>query len=112
SIIATRATVHQALEALPDLYKVPVVLRDIEGHAYANIAERLDRPEGTIKAQIARGRAMVAAHLRDTGVTERSPGATTWVTCWAWAHLPPSIVPPMICWKIPWWSNCWPKTTA
>lgn len=70
SIIATRATVHEALEALPDLYKVPVVLRDIEGHAYAKIAERLDRPEGTIKAQIARGRAMVAAHLRDTGVTE------------------------------------------
>lgn len=68
SIIATRATVHEALDALPELYKVPVVLRDIEGHAYAVIAEQLDRPEGTVKAQIARGRAMVAAHLRDTGV--------------------------------------------
>ena len=70
SIIATRATVHQALETLPELYRQPVVLRDIEGHTYAEIAQRLDRPEGTVKAQIARGRAIVAAQLRDTGAVE------------------------------------------
>lgn len=64
SIIATRATVRDALDSLPELYRKPVILRDIEGEAYAAIAKRLDRAEGTVKAQISRGRAMVAAQLR------------------------------------------------
>lgn len=64
SVIATRATVQQALDALPDLYREPVVLRDLQGHSYTEIAERLDRPVGTVKAQINRGRALVAAGLR------------------------------------------------
>lgn len=65
SMIATRATVRKALDALPELYRMPVILRDVEGRTYAEIAEQLDRPEGTVKAQISRGRAMVAAQLRD-----------------------------------------------
>lgn len=65
SMIATRATVQQALETLDPLYRQPVVLRDIEGLPYAEIAARLDRPVGTVKAQISRGRAIVAALLRD-----------------------------------------------
>ncbi|WBL18806.1 RNA polymerase sigma factor [Citricoccus sp. NR2] len=64
SVIATRVTVQQALDALPDLYREPVVLRDLQGHSYTEIAERLDRPVGTVKAQINRGRALVAAGLR------------------------------------------------
>lgn len=64
SVIATRATVQQALDALPELYREPVVLRDLQGHSYTEIAERLDRPVGTVKAQINRGRALVAAGLR------------------------------------------------
>lgn len=34
---------------------------------YAAIAERLDRPVGTVKAQISRGRALVAAAIRGDG---------------------------------------------
>ena len=67
SMIATRATVQQALDALPDLYREPVVLRDLEGLSYNEIAEQLDRPVGTVKAQINRGRALVAAGLRGDG---------------------------------------------
>lgn len=70
SIIATRATVRDALETLPELYQAPVVLRDIEGHSYAEIADLLNRAQGTVKAQIARGRAMVAARLRNVGDAE------------------------------------------
>lgn len=64
SMIATRATVQQALNELPELYRAPVVLRDMDGQSYAEIARHLDRREGTIKAQISRGRAMVAARLQ------------------------------------------------
>lgn len=66
SIIATRATVRQILEELPELYRDALVLRDIEGHSYAEVAEKLQRPTGTVKAQINRGRALVAARLRET----------------------------------------------
>lgn len=72
SMIATRATVREVLQKLPELYRVPVVLRDVEGRPYAEIAERLDRPEGTVKAQINRGRAMVAAQLRPDPAAERA----------------------------------------
>ncbi|MGO0575299.1 RNA polymerase sigma factor [Ornithinimicrobium panacihumi] len=64
SMIATRATVQDALASLPELYRQPVALRDLEGLSYAEVADRLDRNVGTVKAQISRGRAMVAAALR------------------------------------------------
>lgn len=64
SMIAARASVRAALDGIDELYRTPVVLRDVEGLPYVEIAQRLDRAEGTIKAQISRGRAMVAATLR------------------------------------------------
>lgn len=66
SMIASRTTVRDALAALPDLYREPVTLRDLEGMAYAEISERLDRSVGTVKSQVSRGRALVAGALRDT----------------------------------------------
>lgn len=66
SMIATRATVRDALADLPDLYRAPVTLRDIDGLPYADIAERLDRSLGTVKSQVARGRALVASALQDS----------------------------------------------
>ncbi|QFG69375.1 RNA polymerase sigma factor [Ornithinimicrobium pratense] len=64
SLLATRATVQAALAGLPDLYRAPVALRDLEGLSYAEVAERLDRNVGTVKAQISRGRALVASTLK------------------------------------------------
>lgn len=63
SMIATRATVREALAGLPQLYREPVVLRDIQGLEYAEIAQRLERGLGTVKSQISRGRAMLAARI-------------------------------------------------
>lgn len=67
SMIATRATVRDALAALPDHYRAPVTLRDLDGLTYEEIAEHLGRSLGTVKAQISRGRALVAAALREPG---------------------------------------------
>ena len=68
SLLATRATVREALAALPEPYRSPVTLRDLEGLSYADVAERLDLPLGTVKGQISRGRALLAATLREPGV--------------------------------------------
>lgn len=67
SLLATRATVQAALAELPALYREPVTLRDVEGLSYAEVADRLERNVGTVKAQISRGRALVAATLREGG---------------------------------------------
>lgn len=65
SIIATRTTVQQVLAGLPATYRVPVTLRDLEGLPYAEIAEQLGLPQGTVRSQVTRGRALVAAQLED-----------------------------------------------
>lgn len=63
SMIASKASVQRALAELPELYAKPVTLRDLEGLPYAAIADRLDRSVGTVKSQVARGRALLAAGL-------------------------------------------------
>lgn len=52
---ATRV-VDEALEKLPLRYRAPVVLRDIEGLSYKEIAAALGCREGTVKSRINRGR--------------------------------------------------------
>ncbi len=56
----------RALRQLPSRYRIPVVLRDIEDWAYADIAAVLGVKEGTVKSRLHRGRAslreLVAPH--------------------------------------------------
>ena len=42
-------------DAPPPAYRVPVVLRHVDDLSYAELAEALGRPEGTVKAQVHRG---------------------------------------------------------
>jgi RNA polymerase sigma-70 factor (ECF subfamily) len=72
SMIADRVSVRQVLADLPELYRVPLMLRDLEQLPYAQIAERLERAEGTVKSQVSRGRAMLAGRL---STEETVPGA-------------------------------------
>jgi RNA polymerase sigma-70 factor (ECF subfamily) len=48
---------------LPERYRIPVVLRHVDDLSYAEMAEALGRPEGTLKAQVHRGLAMLRAAL-------------------------------------------------
>jgi RNA polymerase sigma-70 factor, ECF subfamily len=52
-----------ALRTLSDEYRLPVVLRDVADLDYAEIAEVLDIPAGTVRSRIARGRAALAKAL-------------------------------------------------
>ena len=62
--LADRLALEAALVTLPDEFRVPVVLRDVADLDYAEIAEVLDVPIGTVKSRIARGRGQLAAALR------------------------------------------------
>lgn len=54
-----------ALAALPEIFREAVVLRDIEGFSYEEIAEALSINAGTVKSRIARGRGELAKRLED-----------------------------------------------
>lgn len=61
--VETRLDLDQALATLPDEFRQAVVLRDLGDLDYAEIAEALDVPVGTVKSRIARGRRLLVAAL-------------------------------------------------
>jgi len=67
-----RARVQRCLHALPEALRAPVVLFDIAGLSYGEIAEILDVAEGTVKSRIHRARLALRRELgelaREVGV--------------------------------------------
>ena len=55
--------VVRAVEALPDEYRVAVVLSDLHGLRYAEVASALGVPEGTVKSRLFRGRRILQRRL-------------------------------------------------
>jgi RNA polymerase sigma factor (sigma-70 family) len=68
SMISTRETVRQLLDHLPTAYRDVVVLREVERLPYVEVANRLGRNLHTVKSQIARGRALLAAMVQEEGL--------------------------------------------
>ena len=52
-----------ALEDLPEHYRMPILLADVEGFAYKEIAEILDVPIGTVMSRLHRGRKQLQKRL-------------------------------------------------
>lgn len=57
--------VKQALEDLPENFRLPVLLADVEGFSYKEIAEMLDIPIGTVMSRLHRGRKAMHKALYD-----------------------------------------------
>ncbi|MFY9722529.1 MAG: RNA polymerase sigma factor RpoE [Azonexus sp.] len=57
-------TVNGAIDALPDELRTAIVLREIEGLSYDEIADMMDCPIGTVRSRIFRAREAVAQKLR------------------------------------------------
>jgi RNA polymerase sigma-70 factor (ECF subfamily) len=54
---------RQALDTLSPRYRIPVVLKDMEGYSQEEIAQIIKRPIGTVKARISRGRNILKKQL-------------------------------------------------
>ena len=64
--------VKNALESLPEDFRVPVLLSDVDGFAYKEIAEMLEIPIGTVMSRLHRGRKamqkMLYEYARERGL--------------------------------------------
>jgi RNA polymerase sigma-70 factor (ECF subfamily) len=65
--------VQRALVRLPPEFREAVVLRDLEGRSYDEIAEILDIPPGTVRSRIHRGREALRQIL--TSYVDEAPRA-------------------------------------
>ncbi len=61
----TDEEVRQALADLPEQFRIAVYLADVEGFRYAEIAEIMDTPIGTVMSRLHRGRAALQRALYD-----------------------------------------------
>lgn len=58
-----REDIEQALDALPDAFRIIVVLVEVQGHTYREVSEMLDVPLGTVRSRLNRGRSLLQASL-------------------------------------------------
>jgi RNA polymerase sigma-70 factor (ECF subfamily) len=69
-----RADLERAVDSLPEAYRAVVVLADLEGLAYAEIAESLGVPVGTVRSRLARARGRLQKalwiHAQEAGLTK------------------------------------------
>ncbi len=75
----TRVDLDRALQSLPADYRAAVVLRDVCGLSYDEIAQTLGIPAGTVRSRIARGRSALVPLLapgRNSGPSSERPIST------------------------------------
>lgn len=74
----TNEDLQKALDRLPDEYRTAIILYDLQGLSYQEVADSLDIPLGTVRSRLARGRKMLQSalwkHAVDAGLAgEREP---------------------------------------
>jgi RNA polymerase sigma-70 factor, ECF subfamily len=69
---AASVDVHRALQRVPEDFRAVLILHDVQGVPYEQIAEAIGAPVGTIKSRLHRGRVALARALRG-----EQPGPST-----------------------------------
>ena len=69
-----REDLARAVDALPEPFRIVLVLAEMQGHAYQDIADMLDVPIGTVRSRLARARAQLQkalwVHANDAGLVQ------------------------------------------
>jgi RNA polymerase sigma factor (sigma-70 family) len=80
------------LNALPEIYRAPIVLCDLEGLSYREAAARLRCPQGTLSGRLTRARALLARRLARRGAPMASAGLAALLAREALACVPPALL--------------------
>jgi RNA polymerase sigma-70 factor (ECF subfamily) len=76
-----REDLARAVDGLPEPFRVVLVLADVQGFAYQEIADTLDVPIGTVRSRLARARGLLQralwAHAQDAGLVGPSDSNET-----------------------------------
>lgn len=71
----TRDDIEKAVNKLPENFRIVVLLSDMEGLSYAEIAETLEVPVGTVRSRLARARGLLQKslwnHALDQGLVDK-----------------------------------------
>src|SRR5687767_10429120 len=59
-----RTAVQRAISTLPEKYRAPLILRDVDGKSYEEISRILQTSEGTVKSRISRARGFLREKMR------------------------------------------------
>ena len=58
-----QSAIQEKIAKIPEVYRLPVILKDVEGKSLDEIGEILDLKEGTVKSRINRGRRLLQEAL-------------------------------------------------
>ena len=56
---SAKELVNKGLQQLPEKFRIPIILKDIDGLSYEEMAEVMQCEVGTVKSRLSRGRAML-----------------------------------------------------
>jgi RNA polymerase sigma factor (sigma-70 family) len=82
----------QELSQLPEKYRLPVVLCDLEGRTRREVARQLRLPEGTLSNRLTAGRQRLAGRLKRRGLTLSAGAVATLLGREASAHVPAALI--------------------
>jgi RNA polymerase sigma factor (sigma-70 family) len=87
-----RLVLDQELSQLPDKYRLPLILCDLEGRARRDVARQLRLPDGTLSNRLTAARQRLARQLARRGLTLSSGAVAPLLVPEALAHLPEALV--------------------
>jgi RNA polymerase sigma factor (sigma-70 family) len=90
--------IHEAIRSLPDKYRAPIVLCELEDRSIKETARHLGWPQGTVATRLRRGRALLAKRLSRRGIELPAAGASAaFGPGVAPAGMPRLLVPATLC---------------
>lgn len=73
-----RDDIQKAVDALPDEFRVVIILVEVQGYSYQEAGDLLDVPLGTVRSRLSRARGLLQKslwqHAREAGIVHGRPG--------------------------------------